>query len=128
MKNRYRIPGLVLLISVCLMPPLHAAKIQAFAGKHADFAHYKTYQWLPPRVMTKSGLDENNPANPVLKESIGRQLSQKGLNEVADGADLQIQTWVLTEQVPQFEAIIIASVSIDLDTGYVSTSDPLVAV
>jgi hypothetical protein len=98
------------------MPPLNAAKVEAFRGKNADFARYKTYQWLPPRVMTKVGIDENNPANPILKEVVGRQLSQKGLNELADGADLQIQVWVLTESMPQIEAVIVASVSIDLTT------------
>jgi hypothetical protein len=105
------------------MPPLFAAnKVQAFLGKGADFSRYKTFQWLPPRVLTSSGIVEDHPANPLLKEAVGRQLSQKGLNELAGGADLQIQAWVLTQPVPQLAAIILASVSIEVSNSVVTVS------
>jgi Domain of unknown function (DUF4136) len=103
-----RILGLSLLISFGLTAPVFAGKVKAFTGENADFPRYKTYQWFPPRVLTKTGIVETHPANPVLKEVVGRQLLQKGLNEVADNADLQIQAWVLTESVPQLEAVIMA--------------------
>jgi hypothetical protein len=86
------------------MPALRAAKVKTTGGK--DLAQYKTYQWFPPRVMTKLGLEENHVANPVLKEVIGQQLSERGLTELADGADLQIQVWIFTESVPNLEAFI----------------------
>jgi uncharacterized protein DUF4136 len=121
--------GWSLLISACLMPPLLSGKTEAFTGKNADFARYKTYQWFPPRVVTKLGIEENNPSNPLLKEVIGRQLSQKGLTELADGADLQIQIWVLTEPVPHFEALVATTISIDLGTSAVTVnSDPIASV
>ena len=85
-------------------PQLFAGKVKAYAGKDIDFSHYKTYEWFPPRVLTKAGVVEDHPANRILKEEVGRQLSQRGLNEVADGAELQIQIWVLTQSVPQIEA------------------------
>ena len=88
------------------MPPVRAAKVKTQGGK--NLSQYATYQWFPPRVLTKVGLEENHVANPVLKEVVGRQLSERGLMELADGADLQIQAWVFTESVPQLEAIVYA--------------------
>ncbi len=104
MRTPFRILWLMLLASACLMPPLRAAKVKTQGGK--DLAQYKSYQWFPPRVLTKLGLEENHVANPVLKEVLGRQLSERGLTELADGADLQIQVWIFTESVPQVEALI----------------------
>jgi hypothetical protein len=123
MKTVYRRLSLISIISVSLVAPLCAENVKVYPNRHADFAHYKTYQWLPPRVLTKAGIDENNPANPIIKEVIAPQLSQKGLTEVADGADLQVQVWVLTEVVPYLEAIIMASVSIEVSDSGVTTSD-----
>ena len=107
MTTLYRIPCLIVLFSVGLMQPSFAGKVKAQIGNNADFAQYRTYQWLPPRVLTGAGVVEDHPANPILKEVIGRQLSQKRLNELADGADLQIQVYVLTESVPQLEAVLL---------------------
>lgn len=104
MRMICRIIFLTLLISAFLMPLLQAGKVKTQGGK--DLAQYKTYQWFPPRVLTKLGLEENHPANPILKEVVGQQLSGVGLTEVADGADLQIQAWVFTQSVPQLEAMI----------------------
>ncbi len=110
MRNSRWISSLMVLISACMMPPLFAGSVKAYTDPKADFARYKTYQWLPPRVLTKLGVDENHPAAPVLKEVVGRQLSQRGLNEVADDGDLQIQAYVLTESVPQLEAVFFSTI------------------
>jgi hypothetical protein len=128
MKTTCRILDLTLLVAACLTPPLWADKVTSYPNPKADFTRYKTYQWLPPRVVGKAGIDENSPANPVLKAVLGQQLMQKGLNELADGADLQIQVWVLTETVPQLEAVIMSSVSIDLSNSVVTVSDQVASV
>jgi len=57
----------------------------------------------------------------------GRELSQRGLSEVADDADLQIQAWVLTESVPQLEAVIIANVVVEAGT-YMTLGDPVATI
>jgi hypothetical protein len=106
MRTSSRILSSILLASACLISPLFAAKVKTQGGK--DMAQYKSYQWLPPRVLTKLGLEENHVANPAVKEVIGRQLSERGMTELADGADLQIQVWIFTESVPQLEAVIYA--------------------
>jgi hypothetical protein len=128
MKLRYSAPGLILLISACLTTPLFADKVTVYPNPKADFGRYRTYQWLPPRVLTRIGIDDNNPANPLLKQVLGQQLSQKGLSEVSDGADLQIQVWVLTETVPQLEAIIFSELSIDVSNSGMSVSDSVAGV
>jgi hypothetical protein len=108
MKTTYQLASLAILISACLAQPILAGKVQAHIGLHVDLSQYKTYSWLRPRVLTKAGIDENNPVNPVLKEMVVRQLSLKGLSEVADGGDLMIQAYALTESTPQLEAVIMA--------------------
>jgi hypothetical protein len=97
-----------LLLSILLTLPIFACDVKTQTAKNADFSHYRTYQWFPPRVLTNVGEVENHPANPILKEVIGRQLAQKGLEELADGADLQIQATALTDTTPQLEAVVFA--------------------
>jgi hypothetical protein len=99
-----------LLLSLTLLLP-HAAfagGVKTQTAKNADFSRYKTYQWFPPRVLTNVGEVENHPANPILKDVIGRQLAQKGLSELAEAADLQIQVTALTDTTPQLEAVVYA--------------------
>ncbi|MCX6630053.1 MAG: DUF4136 domain-containing protein, partial [Candidatus Solibacter sp.] len=86
--------------------PALAAKAKAQLAKGIDMANYKTYSWLPPRMLVKTGMDENNPANPILKAAVGKQLAKVGLQEVADGADIQIQAYVFTESIPHLEAVL----------------------
>jgi len=105
MKLSRRTPGLSLLVSACLLTPAFAGKVKIFP-QQLDMAHYKTYRWLPPRFLVKTGLDENNPNNPILKEVVGQQLDLVGLKEVAEGGDLVIQAYVLTTYVPQLEAVL----------------------
>lgn len=43
---------------------------------------------------------------PLIKDALDRELSRKGLKQVADGADLQVCTLALAESSPQLEAIL----------------------
>jgi Domain of unknown function (DUF4136) len=98
--------GSALLIGVFSLPCL-AEKVQTYTGKEVDFARYKTYQWLPPRVLSKTGIVENDPEiAPVIKVSVNRELVARGLKEVAEGGDLQVATTALAESIPQMEAVI----------------------
>jgi hypothetical protein len=108
MNTPCRILATTLLVSMGLTLPTYAADVKTQLAKGVDMAHYRTYQWLPPRVLTKVGEVENHPANAVLKEVFNRELAQKGLREVSDGADLQIQATVLTDTTPQLEAVVYA--------------------
>ena len=90
-----------------LLPPLCFAGDTKWAlGPGADFSRYKTYQWLPTRALTKSGVVEDEPdTTPIIKEAVNRQLAAKGLMEVPMGGDLLVSTMVLTESSAQLEAL-----------------------
>ena len=109
--NRYRrrllAAGLLVLWTGLLADRSFAAKIRTQAMPGAEFARYKTYQWLPPKVLTKSGVVENHAVlAPAMKEAIGRQLAAHGLTEVAQGGDLEVSALALTASIPQLEAVV----------------------
>ena len=108
MNKRRWFLSTTLLLLFSLMLPVFAAKVKSQVGKDANFAAYKTYQWLPPKVLTKTGVIEDHPLNPLVKEIVGQQLASKGLTEVADGGDLLVQVFVFTEPSPQLEAVFMA--------------------
>jgi len=84
----------------------YAGKVKTVLGKGADFAHYKTYTWLPTRVLTNEGIVENEPSfDPIVRASVNRELTAKGLVEVKEGGDLQVAVGGLTASTPQVEAI-----------------------
>jgi hypothetical protein len=97
----------LLIIAGPLAERCLAGKLRVEIGPGADFARYKTYQWLPPKVLTSSGVVENEPViGPAMKDAINRQLSGKGLREVAEGGDLQVSALALREAIPQLEAVV----------------------
>jgi hypothetical protein len=126
-RTTYRILGLILLLMAGWTTTLSAGKVKVYPGPNVDIKAYRTYQWLPPRVLTKTGIVEDHPANAALKEAVGRELIQRGLGEVADGADLEIQAWVLTESVPQLEAVIVGAVMVQPGT-YMAIGDPIATI
>lgn len=87
--------------------PCNAGKVRVEVQPGADFARYKTYQWLPPKALTSSGVVENPPVlGTAMKDAINRQLVEKGLREVAEGGDLEVSALALRESIPQLEAVI----------------------
>src|SRR3954467_8401476 len=101
------------LVLVLALGPLtqgsYAGSVRAHAAPGADFTRYKTYHWLPTRVLTGTGLVENDPVlTPLIKEAVNQQLTQRGLTEVAEGGDLQISAGITTHAVPQLEAVLFA--------------------
>jgi len=110
MKAKFALGGsrfFAVVVGLWLLAPCFAGKVQTWAGKDADFSRYKTYQWLPPKVLTKTGVVENDrDIAPLIKEAVNRELAQKGLKEVAEGGDLQVSTLALAESIPQLEAVI----------------------
>ena len=113
---RYLRAGIV-LYAVLLLPLSHGAKMRTAAGPGADFARYKTYQWLPVRVLTSTGVVEDDPVfTPLVKDAINRQLQQRGMTEVTEGGDLQVSAGILNTYVPQLEAVIFAGPSMMYST------------
>ena len=84
-----------------------AGDVSAFPVKGINLAVYRTYRILPPKVMTKSGLQEDEPTvGPLIRAALRAELNGKGLTEVAEGADLEIATAAAAVSIPQIEAII----------------------
>jgi hypothetical protein len=101
-----KLPAL-LLAGVVFSASCFAGQVKVFVSESADFASFKTYQWFPTKVLTKSGIVENDPVlTPIIKSAIDRELRAKGLTEVADGGDLQVATCVLDTYIPQLEMYI----------------------
>lgn len=101
--------GLAVIASGSFLQPCYGAKVKSQAGPGAEFTRYKTYRWVPPKVLTKSGVVENDPVyGPAVKTAVNAQLTQLGMTEVADGGDLEVSTLVLTEKNPQLEAVMMA--------------------
>jgi hypothetical protein len=96
--------------------PCFAGKVQTWTGKNADFSRYKTYEWLPVRVLTKAGVVENDEtAAPLIKAAVNKQLALQGLKEVEKGGDLQVSAGALAESIPQVEALILPMGAYGLD-------------
>jgi Domain of unknown function (DUF4136) len=114
-----------LLISLSLVSTYClAGDVKAFASKDADFSRYKTYQWLPPKVLTKAGIVENEPTvSPLIEKAVKQELAKIGLTEVSQEADLQVATAALTESVPQLEAVFFGS--LDPELGTLSGANPV---
>jgi hypothetical protein len=112
---------LVALVSMWLVCPCFAGKVQVWMEKGADFSQYKTYQWLPPKFLANTGVVENDPElTPLIKEAINHELIQKGLKEVSEGGDLQVSTLALAQSIPQLEGFIFAGVTPDFYTAPVA--------
>jgi hypothetical protein len=103
------------LLLLALVRPCSARRIKAYAGNHANFAGYKTYQWLPVKTLTSTGIIEDDPTvTPVIKDSVSRELAALGLTEVREYGDLQVATFASINSVPQLEAVIFPN-HMDLD-------------
>jgi len=98
--------GAVSLLYASLLYPCFAGKAKIFVGEGVDFASYKTYQWVPPKVLAKTGIVEDDPLiSPIIKAAVNRELTARGLKEVAEGGDLQVVTCALNAYIPQLESM-----------------------
>ena len=105
------------LLFACFLSPCHAGKVKAFANPKSDFTTYQTYQWLPVKTLTKTGLVEDDPAvAPAIRAAMNHELTARGLMEVKEGGDLQVSAIALTVPVPQLEAVIFQGM-VPLDYG-----------
>lgn len=100
------ITGAVALV-IALSAVVCLGKVKTQVNKNVDLAHYKTYQWYPPRVLTKRGIVENDPTvAPLIRAAVNRELAKRNLTEVETGADLLVSTGALSESIPNIDALI----------------------
>jgi len=97
--------GLFFLISTSR--PANAGDVRTFPIKGVDLAAYRTYRLLPPKVLTKTGLHEDEPTvGPLIREALARELAGKGLTALSEGADLEVASAATAVSIPQVEALI----------------------
>jgi len=81
--------------------------VRTFPARGFDLDGYRTFLILPPKVLTKAGLKENEPTvGPLIAAALRKELAAKGLTEVTEGADLEVSSLGTTVSVPQIEAFI----------------------
>src|ERR1700759_1816387 len=98
--------GAVSLLAASLFAPCFAGKVKIVAGENVDFTLVKTYRWLPPKLLTKTGIVADDPVIvPALKAAINGELMTRGMREVTEGGDLLVSTCILTASIPQAELL-----------------------
>src|SRR5689334_12062409 len=94
-----------IVLTAC--PAAYAGNVQAFPAPGADLSKYKTFKMLPARVLTKSGIQENDPTySPYILAAVRKELKDKGLTEVNENPDMEVATAGLARAFPQLEALI----------------------
>jgi hypothetical protein len=84
-----------------------AQKVKTVTGSGADFSRYKTYEWLPGRILTKQGIVEERPElTPLVKATVNAQMTARGFREVPKDADIQVAYFAMVDADPQLEAIL----------------------
>ena len=86
MRAVSRLPFLPVLIGC--MTFLHAQDIHYNYDRSANFAAYKTYQWVDLRG--PGGAVPDQLIDQSIKRAVDEQLAQKGLSRVEEGADLHV--------------------------------------
>ncbi len=114
---RFACPTILLsILCAAICGPCFGRNVQTATGTNIDMSRYKTYQWLPPKVLTKTGVVENDPVvAPAIKAAVNRELAAKGLKEVAEGGDLLVSALALRSASPQLEAVLFPVTAVNLD-------------
>src|SRR3954468_21687243 len=103
--------NLVLILFLLLTALCSGAEVKAFGAKDADYSRYKTYKWLPSKVLAQTGVVEGDDVvAPMIARAVKSELAKKGFTEVKEGADLEVVTWGLRHSTPQLEAMIFSYV------------------
>ena len=97
-----------LLTCLVILPVLASGnEVQSFPAPGATLSSYTTFRLLPTRLLTGMGVVENDPdVSPFIVAALRKELTRKGLAEVAEGADLEVSCGALAVGIPQVEALV----------------------
>jgi hypothetical protein len=96
---------LLLLVGFCYSAQ---AETKVSFSKTADVRHYKTYQWLAPRLFTQSGIyEEDARFAPVVRRVFDEGLAARGYVRVAEGGELQLLTAATAVKSSQLEGFLV---------------------
>ena len=84
-----------------------AIDVKTYSHKEVDIRNYKTYQWMPIRVLTSAGVvEDDDQYAPMIRSAIEKQMAKTGLTRVASGGDLQLLSVAVRDASAQLEAFI----------------------
>lgn len=99
MRGDVAVKLIILLTVICAATITLAQDIQYNYDRKADFAAYKTYQWVErERKMTDQLVDQD------IRRAIEGELAQRGLQRVESGGDLHIAYRTAVDQEKQLDA------------------------
>lgn len=94
---------LAVLIAGCCL-----AEMKTYPNKGVDYRQYKTYEIEPPRMLTKAGIQEEDPRfAPLARQLVEQEMTARGFQKVDSGGDLMVMTAAMGEKSPQLEAILV---------------------
>ena len=103
-SNSVRVCLTLTLLLLLAAADLAIGKVKAFPATGKNIWDYKTYQWLPPRVVIDNEVYEDDPTiSPLIRQAMNRELSALGFREVAEGGDLTLVTAAMRVQGAQLE-------------------------
>ena len=104
-----------------------AGEVQVFPAQGIDLTHFTTFKMLPVRVLTGSGVLENDPdVSPLIYSALRKELTKKGLKEVSEGGGLEVSAGALVVSLPQVEAVIYNFYNLPGDTNW--GTDPITTI
>ena len=91
LSNQVVLAGALLVAGFFTAGGIAHAIVKTRAAQNVDFSHYRSYEWLPPRVLLNTGLEEEDAVvAAMIKASVGQELTLRGLQELPSGAGIQV--------------------------------------
>jgi len=102
-----RCAGIGVLLSLLAAPA--PAKVKIFPSKQDKITNYKTFQWDPIRIVTRTGFVDDDPTvSPMIRAAITRELTKRGYVEVKQGAEFRVLAAGLNERSSQLEGFLLS--------------------
>ncbi len=97
----------MLLALVVVSADTAMGKVQAHAAKERSVWMYKTYSWLPPRIVAGNDVVEDDPLiSPLIRAAVNRELQSRGFTEVKEGGEMTVVTAAMVAKSAQIEGFL----------------------
>ncbi len=98
----------VLALVALILPSASSAKVKILKSEKYDISTYKTYHWVPPRLMSRQGeLEEDNEWARLIMQLVNAELASKGYVQVPADGDFQINSGAFSVSSSQLEGFLI---------------------
>ena len=97
-----------LLLAALILPSASWAKVKILKSEKYDISSYKTYHWVPPRLMSRQGeLEEDNEWARLIQQLVDAELARKGYVQVAADGDFRINSGAFSMADSQLEGFLV---------------------